>query len=88
MVKLLNIIYKVELAIMVKKRHAMVSWGISPEPELVDAKHTESLRLCFPPKTDAEQVIAYLKQRYGKKFHSVQSVSIDGYVDVVDLTYE
>jgi hypothetical protein len=74
--KLLNVIYKVELTIIVKKRETAVSWGISPPAKLVDARHAESLMLCFPPKTDVEKVIAYLKQRYGEKFHSVQSVSI------------
>lgn len=83
--KLLSVIYKVELTIVVKKSSVVASWGISPTPEPIDVKCAESLRLCFPPKTDAEQVIAYLKHRYGKSFHSIQSVSTDGFVDVVEV---
>ena len=87
MIKSLSVIYKVEFTITVKKRQ--VSWGIGDIGSSgVEANQAESLRLCFPPKTDVEQVIAYLKQRYGKTLHSVQSVSIDGHVDVVGVSHE
>lgn len=85
MVKLLSVIYKVELTILAKEIKPVVSWGASPAIELSEVKRSESLRLCFPPKTDAEQVIAYLKHRYGKSFYSVQSVSADGFADVVEV---
>ena len=84
MVKLLSVIYKVELTIVVKKSPVIVSLGISPAPEPADVKCAESLRLCFPPRTDCEEVITYLKHRYGKIFHSIQSISTDGFVDVVE----
>jgi len=91
MVKSLSVIYKVELTITVKNIRPK-SWGTEKYPktyedrlaDMVEAQHTESLRLCFPPKTNVEQVISYLKERYGKAYHSVQSVSIDGYVDVIE----